>query len=563
MKIEKYEIGIGRDVIRVSEKGKLSKASFPKNIADDNQFIKKQNDKYLIKIESPMEKSVLGAYEKYEEIQNVLTEELYLMNEMIWAGDEYPKSNKDIIKATSHVTLSFDEEFIAEEYKGKNNIYKEIATFCSSNKKFIEGLIGSFKLRTVAKKIIFIVDLDREYRLGIGEDTVKTILAICFAFLVDSNELNSKTLGKATKMYNLKADDAIKNKKRKALKSDFDSVLKVTEKYTEEGHNLRYAVRNHNGLVAATRVAIKDSIAMGVDYRILNEAKSVIEHFKGNHREYLIEGNKTDRDNYIFPIITDDKYIAKQVMKAAGLNVPEAIILEKNMTEQDIEERVKPFYNKKLVVKPRNTNYGTGITVYSKNTDKKHIMEAIKYAFEFDDNVLIEQYVKGMEYRFLVVDGKCISIAHRRAASVVGDGKSSIIELMKEKGKEPWHVLTGSPIKVGPPVEEFLSLQGLNYDTIVPEGKRIFVRKNSNCSTGGETIDYTDTIPDYFKRIAEKAAKAFNGKICGVDIIIDDINTNEYSIIEINDNPGYSINEWPYDGKGEKVGTAILKLLGF
>ena len=62
---------------------------------------------------------------------------------------------------------------------------------------------------------------------------------------------------------------------------------------------------------------------------------------------------------------------------------------------------------------------------------------------------------------------------------------------------------------------------------------------------------------------SEKAANVFNAKISGVDIIIDDINSKDYSIIEINDNPGYSINEWPYEGKGEKVGIAILKLLGY
>ena len=44
---------------------------------------------------------------------------------------------------------------------------------------------------------------------------------------------------------------------------------------------------------------------------------------------------------------------------------------------------------------------------------------------------------------------------------------------------------------------------------------------------------------------------------------VNDLEKDEYSIIEINDNPRYSINEWPYEGKGEKVGTAILKMLGY
>ena len=248
-------------------------------------------------------------------------------------------------------------------------------------------------------------------------------------------------------------------------------------------------------------------------------------------------------------------------MKEAGLVVPEAIILYKSMTKADIEELVKPFYNKKIVVKPRNTNYGIGITVFSENATKTQIMNAIEYAFRFDDNILIEQYCKGLEYRFLVINGKCLSVVHRRNASVIGDGKSTIRELIKMKNKEDWHALTGSPIKTDEPVVEYLKIQGLTYDSVIPEGKRITLRSNSNVSTGGESLVFTDIMPDRFKKIAEKASRAFDAKICGVDIIIEDMKKDKYAIIEINDNPGYSINEWPYEGKGEKIGVSILKLL--
>ena len=308
-------------------------------------------------------------------------------------------------------------------------------------------------------------------------------------------------------------------------------------------------------------VLIKDSISQGIDYKVLNESKSIVEHSYRGHKEFVIEGNKTNRDSYIFPIITDDKFTSKQIMAEAGLNVPKAILLEKDMDKEDIESLVNPFYNQCLVVKPRNTNYGTGITVFSKKATKKQILNAIDYAFSFDTNVLIEEYVKGMEYRFLVINGKCLSVAHRRVASVVGDGKLTIKELIEEKNKEPWHFLTSTPVKMDEPVVEYLKLQNYTFESIIPKGKRVFLRTNSNCSTGGESIDMTDIMPNKFKKIAEKAANAFDGKICGVDIIIDDLNKDEYSIIEINDNPGYSINEWPYEGKGEKIGISILKLL--
>lgn len=323
----------------------------------------------------------------------------------------------------------------------------------------------------------------------------------------------------------------------------------------------RYCLQNYKKLVSESVVLIKDAISQGVDYKVLNELKSIVQLSYKGREEFVIEGNKTDKDTYIFPIITDDKFTSKQIMEEHGLRVPKAILINKNMDQKDKEELLKEFYNHSLVVKPRNTNYGTGITVFARNASKAQILNAVEYAFKFDENVLMEEYVKGMEYRFLVVNGKCLSVAHRRAASVVGNGKSTIKELIQEKNKEPWHFLTGTPVKMDEPVVEYLKLQGYNYDTILPAEKRVFLRTNSNCSTGGESVDMTEVMPTFFKKIAEKASKAFDAKICGVDIIIDDLKEEEYSIIEINDNPGYSINEWPYEGHGEKIGIAILKLL--
>ena len=83
-----------------------------------------------------------------------------------------------------------------------------------------------------------------------------------------------------------------------------------------------------------------------------------------------------------------------------------------------------------------------------------------------------------MEYRFLVINGKVLSVCHRRIASVVGDGKSTIEQLIQAKNKEPWHALTGTPVKMDQPVVEFLKLQELTYDSVIPANKRVFLRTN-------------------------------------------------------------------------------------
>ena len=567
MEISKYKLNIEREFVRTDSKNELVKNTFPKVFGDKakNCFITADDENKKFKIRTPFCYNVEDTYEKLEEITNVVIEELYKLNQNIWPLNTYT-SKTDKIKLYTKINFSLNKDLIENSTE---EAYIKIKNWVESNLEFVSNAIGDFKIKLTRDGIqIFNINVDYSSKCGIKKETLLFLIVVLFGGLEEdlSSTVQEKIdfLKKVSKKYNLKTQNVIDQiKENKLIKKDFkeDEINQIIKKYMDEGHNARYCLQNHKKLVSESVVIIKDAISRGIDYEILNESKSIVLFKNKNKSEFVIEGNKTNRDSYIFPIITDDKYIAKQIMKENRLNVPNAILLKKNMDSNDIELILKPFYNSKLVVKPRNTNYGTGITVFSKNATKSQILNAVKYAFNFDDNVLIEEYIKGMEYRFLVIDGKCLSVCHRRVASVVGDGKATIKQLIEEKNKEPWHYLTATPVKMDEPVVEFLKLQGYDYDTVLPENKRVFLRTNSNCSTGGESIDMTETMPEYFKQVAEKAAKSFCAKICGVDIIIEDLKKDNYSIIEINDNPGYSINEWPYEGKGQKIGTAILKLL--
>ena len=91
----------------------------------------------------------------------------------------------------------------------------------------------------------------------------------------------------------------------------------------------------------------------------------------------------------------------------------------------------------------------------------------------------------------------------------------------------------------------------------------MYLRENSNISTGGDSVDYTDDIPQKFKDIAVNASKAAGAMICGVDMMLEDYrdeNTN-YAIIELNFNPAIHIHSYPYKGKERKIATHVLKLL--
>ena len=316
-------------------------------------------------------------------------------------------------------------------------------------------------------------------------------------------------------------------------------------------------------LEASTVCVIKAAMKHNLKVDILDEARSFIKISDEEKEEYIYQATKTSKDISTFPFITDNKEFVKTLLRDNNFNTPDGIILEKGLTKRDLLFLTRRFVNKSVVVKPNTTNKGIGITVFEKPVSEKDLLNAIKNAFKHDDKVIVEEFKKGLEYRFLVIGDECVCVLHRRAASVVGDGKTSIANLIKLKNEEPWHGLSGRVITIDDNLIATLKRQKYSLKSVPEKGKRVFVRDNSNCSTGGESIDLTEIVPDEFKRVAVKAAKLFNAKICGVDILIDNFNKFEYSIVELNDNPGIGICECPYEGKGQPIGDYILRLLGF
>lgn len=575
-----FKIRIVRNAVIVGKDGYISTKDIPRDFdtKSKNRFITLGKDETSsLKIQTPVCDSIIDAFVKFEELTDLVHTELYSQDEMIWASSNY--EHDDSIEKQNLSSIKINFELNRKMYK----IIKEKFEFApktlpSAYTKLVARLTGpeSLLFERFGKVKVQIVETDDgEYlkishipinsysRCGISFRDFRYILTVIFAELIDEDDLE-----KVNEDFLIQDNYKIEHEDKKVDYEDiselsFEEALKLSIEHAETGFNERYRLKHYPKLLAEAACVIKDALLMGIDYQILNEETSFAKFIYKDHEEFIIEGNRTDRDNYIFPIVTDDKMVSKNIMAEEGLTVPEAYCINKHMSRVEKEYFLKPYYDKRVVIKPRNTNQGLGITVFKEPATETQIKDAVKYAFKFDQDVIIEQYIAGMEYRFLVINGKCISVCHRRAASVVGDGKSTIKELIELKNKEPWHALTYTPVKTDPPVEEFLKLQGLNYDSIPQKDERIFLRNNSNCSTGGESIDYTYTMPEYFKKVAEQAARAFNAKVTGVDIIINDMSKQDYAIIEINDDPGYSINEWPYEGKGERVGMSILKLVGF
>ena len=191
------------------------------------------------------------------------------------------------------------------------------------------------------------------------------------------------------------------------------------------------------------------------------------------------------------------------------------------------------------MAKPNGGSQGKG--VYLAHTELQ-LRYALRSIFKIDRVALVQRFVRGSDYRLVVLDKKVISAYRRIPLNVTGDGKSSILQLLDRKQRE--FVSGGRDTHLHPEDPRItlkLRKDGLTLHSILPKGKQVFLLDNANLSSGGDAEDITDSLHQDFKRIAIRLAKDMGLRLCGVDMMIDgDIQKapKKYWIIEINSAPG-------------------------
>ncbi|MGL5960322.1 MAG: bifunctional glutamate--cysteine ligase GshA/glutathione synthetase GshB, partial [Cetobacterium sp.] len=331
--------------------------------------------------------------------------------------------------------------------------------------------------------------------------------------------------------------------------------------------NSEYTLKGFEDFELSTQIVLKAAIKNGVKFNILDRAENFISLEKNGKIEYVKQATKTSLDSYVTMLIMENKVVTKKLLEQNKIDVP----IGRDYSNIEVAKNDYRKYSAGTVIKPKSTNFGLGITIFKDEFKKEDYDRAIELAFKEDNSILIEKFVKGKEYRIFVVGNEVVGILHRVPANVVGDGVKTIEELVLQKNKDP---LRGEgyktpleKIKLGEPEKMFLKAQNLTIDYKPEENEVVYLRENSNISTGGDSIDFTDDILDVYKDIAIKASKAVGAKICGVDMMIEDITkenpSGNYSIIELNFNPAIHIHCYPYKGKNRNLGEKILEALGF
>ena len=343
--------------------------------------------------------------------------------------------------------------------------------------------------------------------------------------------------------------------------------MELAKQYKKEALKENYSLNAYANMELSTQAVIEDAMKIGLKVQVIDENDQFLcLEYKGKI-EYVKNGNMTSKDSYISPLIMENKIVTKKILDEQGFRVPRGYEIS------NLEEAVKIFNyvkNKPIVIKPKSTNFGLGISIFKHGTTSlDDYSKAIKFALKEDKDVLIEEFIEGTEYRFFVIEGKTKAVLLRVPANVEGDGKHTIRELVKIKNGNP---LRGdakkTPLKkieLGEIEELQLKEQGFSFETVLRNGEIAYLRENSNISTGGDSIDMTDEVHQSYKELAVKITDAMMAKVCGVDLIIPDIKeeiTREnYGVIEANFNPMMMMHIYPHQGKSRRLSLDILKML--
>ena len=320
-------------------------------------------------------------------------------------------------------------------------------------------------------------------------------------------------------------------------------------------------IRQNEGLGPSTSSIIKEAEARGIPWIRLNKYSLCQLGYGANQKR--IQATVTSETSNIGVEIACDKEETKDLLEQAEVPIPKGDIIR---TERGLKEAVD-YVGFPLVIKPVNGNHGRGITTNINSLDEALI--GFKEAKEVSRLVIVEKYITGEDHRLLVINNKLVAAAKRTPAHVIGDGKSTIQELVDEVNKDErrgyGHEKVLTEIDINSLTLEILKEMDMTIESVPKKGEMVKLKSTANLSTGGTAEDITELIHPYNVFMAERISKIIGLDICGIDIMAEDLtkplNKSGGAVLEVNAGPGFRMHLQPTSGLPRNVGGHVVDML--
>jgi len=284
------------------------------------------------------------------------------------------------------------------------------------------------------------------------------------------------------------------------------------------------------------RLLTEEARKRGIHVKVIDAEAGYFQLEMGG-RSIICRESLTELTSAIAMSRCQDKRVTLRLLREAGLMVP-----MQRLADGSAEDATFLSECGAVVVKPVEGEQGKGISVNI--TDEADLRAAIERARAYCDRVLIEQFCPGQDLRIVVIDYRVVAAAVRRPPEVVGDGRSTIAQLIKKQSRRREAATGGeSSIPVDAETERCLASQGFALNDVPPHETRITVRNTANLHTGGTIHDVTETLHPELKAAAEEAARVLDIPVTGLDFMVPDPTEDTYVIIEANERPGLANHE--------------------
>src|SRR5699024_10793388 len=249
----------------------------------------------------------------------------------------------------------------------------------------------------------------------------------------------------------------------------------------------------------------------------------------------------------------------KKYLRQNGVPTPKGNMFGATVTDEEIIQYSHTI-GYPVVVKPSDGTGGNGVIANIKDENElKNALFYVRKTLGFSE-VILESHFHGEDYRIYVIDNKVIGGLKKIPANVIGDGKSTIKDLIKKKNnaRNNTPAFYKRRIKIDQELHNILKSKGYTLDSVPEKGTQVYLKTKNNISAGGDPVDVTDKLTAEIKDIAINASRAIPGLIqCGVDVMVN-TNSNTGVVLEVNSRPHITAQLYPWHGKARDIPKAII-----
>lgn len=311
----------------------------------------------------------------------------------------------------------------------------------------------------------------------------------------------------------------------------------------------------------STGSIVDEAVTRNIPYIRLND-QSLVQLGYGKN-QVRFRATMTDKTSSIAVDLASNKDETKRMLTAAAIPVANGVCI---VDEEEVDAAIEKI-GFPLVFKPLDGNHGKGASINVKT--KQEAYSAFEHAKKYSRKIIIEKFISGYDFRILVIDHRFIAAALREPAHIVGDGISTIQQLIEIENSDPRrgygheNVLTEITIDR----ETYEQLEKIKYslESIPKKNEKCYLKGTANLSTGGTSTDITDLVHPSNIFIFERISRIIGLDICGIDIMATNLNEPlEVSggvVLEVNAAPGFRMHLAPANGLARNVAAPVIDML--